>query len=77
MKRLFHVTYTSSSRLTHPDPYHDDDTDAKASDKREKHEHITIIIIWIESKELLTQTSIRVSFTETKLGRKTQNTRFA
>ena len=42
----------TSSGLPHPEPHHGDDADAKTSDEREQHEHVTVIVICVESKQL-------------------------
>lgn len=41
-----------SSGLSHPNPYHGDEAGAKTDDIREQHEHVTVIIARVESKQL-------------------------
>ena len=41
-----------SSGLSHPNPYHGDETGAKTDDIRKQHEHVTVIIARVESKQL-------------------------
>ena len=41
-----------SSGLSHPNPYHGDEAGAKTDDIREQHEHVTVTIARVESKQL-------------------------
>ena len=41
-----------SSGLSHPNPYHGDQAGAKTDDIREQHQHVTVIITRVESKQL-------------------------
>jgi hypothetical protein len=44
----------SLSCLPYPDPHHGNDTGAEARDEREQYEHVAIVIICVESKQLET-----------------------
>ncbi len=48
----------SSSGLSYPDPYHGNNANAETRDERKNHEHVAIIIIWRESKQLNKKTPV-------------------
>ena len=44
----------SLSGLPYPYPHHGNDTGAETRYEREQHEHVAVIIIWVEPKQLET-----------------------
>lgn len=70
LKSVFIADTTSSSGLPHPEPHHCDHADAKTIDEREQYEHIAVIIIRVESKQLKTEFRFSAQKKERKQNKK-------